>query len=178
MLANFSNPEENLRHLKIKDGDTVADLGSGSGHYAGLLAKLVGSNGRVYAVDIQKDLLTRLASDLHKIGVTNVEIVWGDVENVGGSKLRSGSVDSVVVSNILFQVDSKSGLVHECNRILKKGGCVLIIDWSESFGGLGPQTSDVVDASTAKKLFEQGGFIFKESVDAGAHHYGMIFQKA
>lgn len=178
MLSNFSNPEENIKHLRIKEGDSVADFGSGSGHYAGLLSKLVGTNGRVYAVDIQKDLLNRLASDFHKSGITNVEIVWGDVENVGGSKLRSGSVDSVVISNILFQVDSKSGLVHECNRILKKGGLALLIDWSESFGGIGPQPNDVVDEQTAKKIFEQGGFILKESVASGAHHYGMIFQKS
>ncbi len=178
MILNFSNPEKNIEHLNLKEGAVVADFGSGSGHYVLPISNIVGDSGKVYAVDIQKSLLMKLQKDITQKSIKNIETVWGDVENVGGSKLRASSLDAVVASNILFQVDSKSGFVHECNRVLKPGGKVLLVDWSESFGGIGPQPQSVVDEETAKKLFEQGGFALKESMSAGNHHYGMIFIKA
>lgn len=177
MLENFSNPKENLQKLKIKPGSIVVDMGSGSGHYTFAASEILGDSGRVYAVDIQKDMLARVQSEANERNLKNVEIIWGDVENVGGTKLRSNSVDYLIVANILFMVDSKPGLVHESYRILKDGGQVLVIDWSESFGGLGPQPNRVVSESDVKNIFEEGGFVLIESVKAGAHHYGFIFQK-
>ena len=178
MILNFSNPENNIKHLNLKEGSVVADFGSGSGHYVLPLADIVGEGGKVYAIDIQKSLLTKLQKDVVQKGFQNVETVWGDAEILNGSKLRNGTLDAVIVSNILFQVESKSGLIKECNRVLKKDGKVLLVDWSESFGGLGPQPDSVVSADVARELFEKGGFTFKESVQVGNHHYGIIFSKS
>ncbi len=177
MILNFSNPEKNIEYLHLKEGDVVADFGSGSGHYIYPVSEAVGESGKVYAVDIQKDLLMKLQKDVLQKGLVNVETVWGDAEVIGGSKLQTGVIDVVIASNILFQVEDRVGLVNECQRVLKSDGKVYLIDWSESFGGLGPQTENVVDEPTARRLFEQGGFTLKEIIPAGNHHYGMIFTK-
>lgn len=178
MILNFSNPEKNIKHLNLKEGDVVADFGSGVGHYVFPLSSAVGESGKVYAVDIQKSLLMKLQKDITQKGIQNIETIWGDVEHEGGSKLRLHSLDALVVSNLLFQVEDKQALIKECYRVLKTGGKLLLIDWSESFGGIGPQSKDVVNESSAKSLFEKAGFVLKESVQAGNHHYGMVFVKA
>lgn len=175
---SFANPEENIKNLGLQPGHKVADFGSGVGHYTFPAAKIVGTTGHVYAVDVLKEQLERLRNDAKSLGLKNIDILWGDVETVGGTKLGSNTMDAVIVSNILFQVESNAGLVHECERVLKVGGRVLLVDWSESFGGLGPKANMVVDAQTAQELFENGGFELLKTFDAGAHHYGLIFKNS
>ncbi|MEZ4103328.1 MAG: class I SAM-dependent methyltransferase [Candidatus Paceibacterota bacterium] len=178
MILNFSNPEKNIKHLKVREGSVVADFGSGSGHYIFPLSDLVGDSGKVYAVDIQKSLLMKIQKDVTQKSIKNIETVWGDLEKEGGSKLRDSSLDYLIASNILFQVQHKESLVKECFRVLKSGGKVLLVDWSESFGGIGPQPENIVDEETSKNMFEKIGFVFEESVPVGNHHYGIIFKKA
>lgn len=178
MLGSFSEPEKNIEFLHVPEGGVVADFGSGSGHYVFPLAKRLGENGTVYAIDIQKGLLSRLDQEAKAKNIKTIHTIWGNVEEVGGSKLRSGILDAAILSNILFQVDSKAGLLHEAHRVLKPGGEILLIDWSESFGGLGPEPKAVVDETTAIRLAEQSGFRFVQEVFVGDHHYGVLFQKA
>lgn len=173
----LGSPEDSVQQFTLKDGAIVADLGVGSGHYVYALSHAVGESGKVFAVDIRKEMLERLKKEVDEKGIKNVEIIWGDVEIVGGTKLRAGSLDAVVVSNVLFQLDAKAGLVHECARILKTGGKVMLIDWSESFGGLGPQPNAVVSEDMARRIFETGPFQYRNSINAGEHHYGLIFDK-
>jgi ubiquinone/menaquinone biosynthesis C-methylase UbiE len=173
----FSDPQKNIEQAQIPLGATVADLGSGSGHYARVLSKAVGDNGKVYAVDIQKDLLTKLKNETTKEKMSNIEVVWGDVEKEKGTKLKDQSLDAVVISNLLFQIEDADAVAKETQRIVKKGGVVVIIDWSDSFGGLGPEQSKVVDKTKAANFFSSRGFLFEREIDTGNHHYGIIMRK-
>jgi ubiquinone/menaquinone biosynthesis C-methylase UbiE len=173
----IDDPKRVIKDFMVREGSIVADLGVGYGHYAYALSEAVGETGKVFAIDIQKDMLERLKKESDEKGIKNIEIIWGDVEVVGGTKLRADSVDAAVVVNVLFQVESKAGLVREASRILKNGGKLLVVDWIESFGALGPQPNMVVDAETARRVFETGQFEFQKTIDAGEHHYGLIFVK-
>jgi ubiquinone/menaquinone biosynthesis C-methylase UbiE len=173
---SFASPEKNIALLGLSAGKIVADLGTGTGHYAFAASKIVGAEGRVYAIDVQKDLLDRLQQEIEQKGIHNIDVMWGDTETIGGSKLKVDAVDAVIASNILFQVESKGGFIHEIKRILKKGGSVLVIDWAESFAGLGPDPQHVVSEEVARGLFENNGFALEKTFDAGAHHYGMVFK--
>lgn len=166
-----------VQNFGVKDGSVVADLGVGFGHYVYALSKAVGENGRVFAVDVQKVMIDRLKKEVEEKNIKNIEVIWGDIEVVGGTKLKEGSVDSLIVANVLFLIDSKPGFVHECSRILKVGGKLLLIDWEESFGGLGPKTESIVNAETARRIFETGPFKYIKNVDAGEHHYGLVFER-
>ena len=171
----FSNPEQNIAQLGLRDGMVVADFGAGSGAYSKASSSKVGYTGKVYAIEVQKDLVKKLESDLRTWGISNVNCIWGDIEKKHGTKLADNSIDVVIASNILFQAEDKSGLVNEIKRVLKKNGRVLLIDWSESYGGMGPSFDHVVNESTAMDLFTKQGFTFVEKIASGAHHYGIIF---
>jgi ubiquinone/menaquinone biosynthesis C-methylase UbiE len=170
----FTNPKENIIALQLSDSMTVADLGSGTGNYSLIAAKEV-SDGKVYAIEIQKDLLERLKNEASHQGISNIEIIWGDLEREGGSTLRDHSVDALIISNTLFQVEKKDVFIKEARRILRPAGRALVVDWSESFAGLGPQEENIIKEDEAQKLFKDNGFeIEKTLFDAGEHHYGFV----
>lgn len=172
----FTNPEQNILHLGLKEGMRVADFGAGTGFYSKAMSLKVGYTGKVYAIEVQKDLVKKLESEIKRWGISNIECIWGDIERRGGTKISDHSMDAVVVSNVLFQAEDKLGLVDEVKRVLKKGGNVLLIDWSDSFGGMGPAKEHVVTESMTKELFEKRGFKFEENISVGMHHYGIIFK--
>jgi ubiquinone/menaquinone biosynthesis C-methylase UbiE len=177
-LPQFTNPEDNIATLGIYEGMIIADLGAGTGAYTIPLAKKVGETGRVYAVEVQKDFLTNIKSAAEANGLKNVELLWGDIERLGGTKIKDGATDAVVISNVLFLAEDKTGLVREAKRILKTGGKLLLIDWSDSFNNLGPSAKMVVTKESARALCEAEGFVLKNEISAGDHHYGFLMLKS
>lgn len=173
----FSDPQKNIEQFRLSDGMVVVDLGSGSGFYTMSAARAVLPTGKVYAVDIQQGLLLKTKADAAKNHIRNIEILCGDLEHVGGTKLRESSIDRVIASNILFMIEDQKSFILEIKRILKNGGEVMLIDWSASFGNMGPLPEHVVYKDKAMELFKQAGFSLSREISAGDHHYGIIFRK-
>ncbi len=155
----------------------IADFGVGSGFFTREAARVVGTLGVVYAVDIDGGLLARLKSLASEEGLSNVEYLRGDLEKIHGSGLADEALDAVLITNVLFQAHDKEKLIEEAWRVLRKGGRAIVIDWKDSFGGLGPHPLHVFKGADAKKLFERGGFVFMEEFSAGAYHWGYIMKK-
>ena len=171
----FANPKKNIAQLGLREGMRVADFGAGAGHYLKPLSEQVGITGKVYGIEVQKDMVKKLESQIKEWGISNVECIWGDIERDGGTKIAKHSMDAVVVSNVLFQVSDKLGLIDEVKRVLKPDAKVLLVDWSESFNGMGPAPMHVVSEKQAEDLFEGRGFILTEKISSSDHHYGIIF---
>ncbi len=178
MKVKFSDPESNIKQMNISEGMDVADFGCGVGFYSLALAKRVGPYGHIYAIDIQPEHLSKLKKEAVHRGYDNVEIIRGNLEAPGGSGLLAHSVDRVVISNVLFQVDDMFLVAEEARRIIKPSGLVGVIDWTESFKQVGPHPDHVVDADRIKKVFELTGFQLVSRLDAGSHHYGFLFKIA
>lgn len=173
----FLVPDEIIKSLPLENGMIVADIGAGSGAFAIPLARIVGDGGKVYAIDINKEVLVKIKRDAKEAGLSNVEIIWADSEVKDGTKLSDNSVDFVLVSNLLFQAEDKKGLVEEIIRILKPKGMIAVIEWKGSFGGIGPKESAVVSESEAQKLFSDSLFAEYNKFNAGDYHYGVVFVK-
>lgn len=169
----FSDPAHNVEQFGIEPGMIIADLGTGSGGYALAAASLAGPSGKVYAIEVQKELVNRMAT-IARTQARTIDVLWGDVERVGGTKLAERSIDAAIAANLLFQIEDKLSLVREIRRILKPRGKALIVDWSESFGGTGPHPDHVVTLAAARALFEQGGFSCVKTIEAGDHHWGLV----
>lgn len=172
----FSSPEQNIEKVHIDPGMKIADLGSGTGFYSIAAAKLTGPSGRVYSVDVQKELLEKLKNESLNQRISNIETIWADLDEMNGTKLADNIIDRVIVANVLFQVENKENLIKEAKRILRPNGKLLFVDWTDSYGGLGPQPKDVMKPDVARVLFEDGGFEFEKDIEVGDHHYGFIFK--
>ena len=166
-----------LAACNLQVTDSVADFGAGSGFMAREIASIV-TAGNVFAIEINRDMVARVIHEVEEKQIKNLQPLWGDIEIPGGSKLGDASVDMVVLSNILFQLDDKVGCIKEATRVLRPGGRILIVDWTESFGGLGPAPHHVFEQKMAEDLLTKSGFTkLSDKLPAGEHHYAIHFKK-
>ena len=168
----FLTPDHLVKELYLKPGDRVADIGCGTGAYTIALAKEVGDVGQVYAVDVHREALHTLAGTLDRRGIINVEMIWADVEKAVG--IDAYSLDAVVLSNVLFQCVSADKALSMVTKLIKPEGQLLVVDWSDSHGGLGPHPSHVIQEEHAISLAQAHGFRILKRLPAGDYHYAFI----
>jgi len=178
-MNTFSNPQKIVNQLEITPGHHIADFGAGTGVYTLAAAEKIRGNtaSRIFAIDIQKELLTKIAHEAQERHLESVHIIWGNIEDSKGTRLRHDSVDMVLMVNVLFQLDDRQESVNEAYRILKPDGKLVVIDWSESFGNIGPKPDHIILEKTARLLCQEAGFEFDHTIETGEHHYGFIVTK-
>lgn len=177
VTSRFVIPEVVASHFHIREGDIVADYGAGSGFFLHVLSKAVKDSGRIFACEIQKTLVDKLGQQAHALGLSNVHPLWCDLEEVDGIKIATGELDVAILVNTLFQIEDKTTAVQEMGRTVRRGGKFFVVDWSESFAGIGPQPGQVISAAETKALFESNGFTVEGEYAAGENHYGLAFRK-
>jgi SAM-dependent methyltransferase len=175
--GRFVMPEIVTTHFHLKEGDLVADFGAGSGFFIPTLSRAVGEAGRVYACEIQKGLVEKLGELIRVQNLGNVHPLWCDLEEPGGIKIANGELDAAILVNTLFLIEQKEIAAQEMGRTIRSGGKFFVIDWTESFGGMGPQPEYVICPPDVIALFESSGFVFEREYPAGDHHYGLAFRK-
>lgn len=110
---------------KIKDGDTVIDLGSGAGNDAFVARKLTGEKGRVIGIDFTEPMITRARENADKLGLNNVEFRLGDIEDM---PVTANKADVIVSNCVLNLVPNKHKVFGEIYRVLKPGAHFSISD--------------------------------------------------
>ena len=110
---------------KIKEGDTVIDLGSGAGNDAFIARRFAGEKGKVLGVDFTEAMIARARDNAEKLGLNNVEFRLGDIDDM---PVTSNYADVVVSNCVLNLVPDKNKVISEIFRILKPGGHFSISD--------------------------------------------------
>lgn len=172
------NPEQLLKELGVVAGQAVGDLGCGGAAYFTIpTARLVGSQGKVYALDILKSALDGVLSKAKMAGLTNIETVWSDLERVGAAKVPESSLDAVLLINLLFQTRQNEAILQEAKRLLKPGGKLLVVDWKVEATPFGPDMSKRMSAQAISGIGRQTGLNLDREFEASQYHYGIIFVK-
>ena len=174
MEEGFLNPNQALNQLDLTSNMIAADFGSGSGGWAIPLAKIL-KEGKVCAIDILKEPLSVLKGRAGSERALNIQTICSNIENKGGSKLGDNSVDLVLMTNLLFQIENKKAVFLETKRILKNGGKILIVDWLPK-APLGPEKGRI-SPEEVKKIAKDSGLKFEKEFKTGTHHYGVILEK-
>lgn len=177
MESSFLNPQRALASAHISEGSRVADLQAGSGFFARAAARAAGPHGLVWAIDPNPEMLPRLKNLAEGEGLRTIEVVRGTLEKPGGTKLPDATMDVAILANALFGIEHKETAAKEAYRILRRAGRLVLIDWSDSHGGLGPHPEHIVTKAQALKIFEAAGFAPAEDIPAGDYHWGLILRK-
>ena len=110
---------------KMKEGDTVVDLGSGAGNDAFIARKVVGATGKVIGIDFTPEMIQKARNNAEQLGFNNIEFRQGDIESM---PLTSNKADVVVSNCVLNLVPNKHKVFSEIYRVLKPGGHFSISD--------------------------------------------------
>jgi SAM-dependent methyltransferase len=109
----------------IAQGDVVLDIGSGSGTDALIASRLVGPSGKVVALDVTDAMRRKLETNAVQAGVTNIEVLSGNAEDI---PVPDGSVSVVTTNGVINLVPDKAAAIAEMYRVLRPGGRVQMAD--------------------------------------------------
>jgi len=172
------DPFRLLEEAGVRSGMKVADFGCGTvGHYVFPAAKMVGPEGRVYAVDILKSVLGAITSRVKMESANNVETVWGDLERPQGIKLADNLLDIGFLVNNLSGTTQRDVMIKECARMVKHGGKLLVVDWKPTGLSFAPNPALKLSAEEAQKLAEAAGLVLEKTLVPGKYHYGLLLRK-
>jgi ubiquinone/menaquinone biosynthesis C-methylase UbiE len=119
-------PSKLLEVLKIKPGSAVADIGAGSGFFSFRLSKKVGPKGKVYAVEIQKEMLDIIAKKMKAKGVKNIEMVLGTESD---PKLPAKTIDLILMVDVYHEFSFPYEMTEAMVRSLKPGGRLVFVEY-------------------------------------------------
>ncbi len=120
------NPDLAMRLIRVQRGQTVADLGAGSGYYTRRLAKAVGESGKVYAVDIQQGMLDLLQASLAREKVTNVIPVLGTPDD---PRLPADALDMILLVDVYHEFGQPQVMLQRMKTALKSGGRLILLEF-------------------------------------------------
>jgi SAM-dependent methyltransferase len=120
------NTELSLRLLEVQRGSVVADVGAGSGYYATRLARLVGTEGRVYASDIQQAMLDIIRGRIERERITNIELVLGTPTD---PRLPRGMVDLAIMVDVYHEFSEPQVMLRRIRESLKPGGRLVLLEY-------------------------------------------------
>lgn len=175
--GGFLSPQKALDQLEINAASKIADFGCGHGYFAIPLAKMVGQDGQIYAVDVLQDALNEVKERAERENLSNIQTVRGNLEAPDGSRLPENSCDMVLLANVLFQSNKKADIIKEARRVLKSNGKMIIVDWHVTSEALTLNSGWRIGPQEAQGLAESQNFSFERTFDAGDYHYGLIFKK-
>lgn len=171
---SFFNPKDVLIEAGLTEGQSVAELGCGAGHFVQSAARLVGSKGKVYAIDIQREVLLALRSAAKMWGVRNLKLIWANLEKPRSMKINDDSIDLAVLASTLHQVKNRHTVFLETKRILKDGGRLAVVDWKKETLLFGPHPSLRISKDQLLREAKEAGFEYVRDLTTDEYHYGFL----
>jgi len=150
LIDLIRNPQHHVERIPLKEGMTVVDYGCGPGRYSIPIAKLVGSNGKVFAVDIQPIATSTVKKKATKEGLTNLETILVNSYNTG---MQESSIDLVLLLDTFHMISDYDALFQGIHRILKKDGLLFMDPGHMKL----PKAREIVESSDLFTIVECHG---------------------
>jgi ubiquinone/menaquinone biosynthesis C-methylase UbiE len=171
----WQRPDRIMDELRIAEGSAVADLGAGSGWFTIRLAGRVGPNGRVYAEDIQQQMLSAIQLRVAREGLRNVRPILGTASD---PRLPQKALDAVLIVAAYYEMEDPVLLLRNVASSLKPGGMVGIVDSTKEGYGPGPPMEERVDPEHVIRDAESAGLRLYSQPDILPYQYLLVFQRA
>ncbi len=110
-------------------------------------------------------------------GLSQVDVLWCDLETPQSIRIPDESLDIALLVNTLYQCADRETVIEQVHRTVRPGAVVYVVDWADSFSGVGPTAADVVYKDVMVDLFESQCFVLEREYPAGHFHYGLAFRR-
>ncbi len=167
-------PEKMLDALKIEPGATVADVGAGVGYTSLKLAQRVGPKGKVFATDVQPEMLRMLRTRARKAGVKNVEPVLCTQTETG---LPEGAIDLALMVDVYHECADPEATLKGLRKALKPGGRLVLVEFRGEDPNVPIKEEHKMTAAQVRKELEPQGFAFVERHDFLPWQHVLVFER-
>ena len=165
-------PDVALNVLKIPKGASVADIGAGSGYITEKLAARVGPAGRVFANDVQPQMLEILSRRLSGKRITNVTLVQGTIDD---PKLTPASVDLELMVDVYHELSQPQLMLQHLREALKPGGRLVLLEYRKEDPAIPIKPEHKMSVAEAKLEVEAEGFTLSKVDEALPRQHILIF---
>lgn len=166
-------PDEVVRIMNLKDGDVVADIGAGTGFYTRRIARAVAPTGKVYANDIQPEMLDKLKELAAQEGIANIVPVLGTETD---PNLPKGEIDWIILVDVYHEFQQPEPMLAKIREALKPNGRVALIEYraeGESASHISPPHRMSVEQVLSE--WEPAGFTLMETVETLPSQHLFLF---
>ena len=169
------NVEGALNAIGLKPGMTVAEVGAGTGYVALRMARRVGPGGKVYANDVQPEMLQLLRVNATKAGFTNVVTVLGSVTD---PKLPAGQIDLIILVDVYHEFSQPQKMLQGIRSALKPDGRLVQLEYRKEHPPLPIQPDHKMSVAEAKTEVEAEGFKLGPVIETLPRQHILIYTKA
>ena len=167
-----------LHKMSVRENDVVAELGCGHfGYFVFPIAKLVGKQGVLYAVDVLPSVLDEIKKRAHTENLPQIKTVWSNLEIFKGTKIESSSIDKALLINVLNQSDKKVEILREAVRLVKHDGKLLVVDWKIDASLFGPKPEHRLNIEAFKQVIPKLSLTIIEEFEVGEQYHAFILKK-
>jgi ubiquinone/menaquinone biosynthesis C-methylase UbiE len=170
----YQKPNEVMAALAVQEGEAIADIGAGSGYFTMRLAQHVGPTGRVYAVDVDPDMIRHLHARVRDAGVLNVVPILARPDD----PLLPQRVDRFVIVDVWHHVEDRPGYLARMKKLLKPGGQIVMIDFHKRDLPVGPPASMKIAREDLLKEMQVNGFELVKEHAFLPYQYFLVFKPA
>ncbi|MDD5191290.1 MAG: methyltransferase domain-containing protein [Dehalococcoidales bacterium] len=164
----WQNPDEILTGAGLQSGMTFVDIGCGQGFFTLPAAKIVGNEGKVYALDISQENIAVLVQKSRATGLGNITSLTAEAEN---SVLCEACADMVFFGIVLHDFRDPLKVLSNAHRMLKPGGTLVNLDWKKEPTPFGPPEHIRFSEAKAGQLITSQGFKIASVNNTGMYHY-------
>jgi len=169
------NVEGALNAVGLKPGMTVAEVGAGTGYVALRMAKRVGPTGKVYANDLQPEMLDLLRANAARAGLTNVETVLGFATD---PKLPAGQMDLIILVDVYHEFSQPQKMLQGIRAALKPDGRLLQLEYRKEDPAVPILPDHKISVAQAKTEVEAEGFKLDSVIETLPRQHMLIYTKA
>jgi ubiquinone/menaquinone biosynthesis C-methylase UbiE len=168
-------PDLLISELDLKPGMAVADIGAGTGYHSSRMAQLVGKTGKVFAVDIQREMLTLLDKRMKAQGIFNVMPVLGSEKD---PKLTPASIDLIIMVDVYHELEYPAEMLRAMVAALKPKGRIAFVEFKEEDTSVPIKSVHKMSESQIRKEASAFGLQWLRTSKALPWQHLVIFQKA
>ena len=167
-------PEKALEEIGIKPGMVAADVGAGSGYFTSRLAKRVGPQGKVYAVDVQPEMLSLLRERMARQKISNVVTVLGSEAN---PRLLDASCDLILMVDVYHEFSQPQRMLQKLRAALKPEGKLVLLEYRKEDPRVPIRFEHKMSVAEAKAEVEAEAFKLDKVSDVLPRQHILIFSK-